>query len=228
MLVRNWMQTNPVTIAGDTLVSEAKRILFENNLHALAVVEEGRLRGLVTRAHCIRAGHFVMRTQSPNEFDFFVTRLKVKDIMVRNPATLQADDTMEHCLLKGRELGVAQFPVMEGGAVIGIISANEIFQLAAHFLGAWEKRSGVTIAPIQVGPGVLGRIVDVVEEAGAVLQAIYPIGREDHAAPGVHPVKRIIVRFHGPDTHAIVTALENAGFQVLEAVDATHRPRRAA
>lgn len=227
MIVRNWMQANPMTIPGDTLVSEAKRLLSENNLHALPVVDGGRLRGLVTRANLLRTGHFVLRTQNPDEFNFFVTRLKVKDIMVRNPATVQAGDTMEHCLLKGQELGVAQFPVMEGEQVVGVISANEIFQLAAHCLGAWERRSGVTLAPVKLGPGVLGRIADVAEAAGAVLQALYPIGRHDAHAETGYPEKRIIIRFHAADVRAVVSALEAAGFPVIESVE-MQRPALAA
>src|SRR3989339_706041 len=100
MTVKHWMQSHPITIPGDTLVSEAKRILSDNNLHALPVVDNGQLRGLVTRANLLRMGHFVMRTQSTDEFNFFVNRLKVRDVMVRNPATVQSDDSMEHCLLK--------------------------------------------------------------------------------------------------------------------------------
>jgi acetoin utilization protein AcuB len=219
MMVRNWMQPNPMTITGDILVSEAKRLLSENNLHALPVVEGGRLRGLVTRANVLRTGHFMLRTQNPAEFDYFVTRLKVKDIMVRNPATVQAADTIEHCLLKGQELGVAQFPVMEGEQVVGVISANEIFQLAAHCLGAGERRSGVTLAPVALGPGVLGRIVAVAEGAGAVLQALYPIGQ--------HNAQKVIVRFHAPDMRPVVSALEAAGFPVVESVE-MQRPALAA
>jgi len=227
MMVRNWMQANPMTIPGDMLVSEAKRLVSENNLHALPVVEGGRLRGLVTRANLLRSGHFVMRTQSAAEFDYFVTRLKVKDIMVRNPATVQASDTMEHCLLKGQDLGVAQFPVVDGEQVVGVISANEIFRLAAQFLGAWERRSGVTLAPVKLGPGVLGRIVDVAEAAGAVLQALYPIGPHDgHSDPG-YPENRVIVRFHARDVAAVVSALEAAGFPVIESVE-MQRPALAA
>ena len=55
---------------------------------------------------------------------------------------------MEQCLLRGQELGVAQFAVVDGEHVVGVISADEIFQLAAHSLGAWERRSGVTLAPL--------------------------------------------------------------------------------
>ena len=219
MMVRNWMQANPMTIASDLLVSEAKRLMSENNLHALPVVDGGRLRGLVTRANLLRTGHFVLRTQNPAEFDYFVARLKVKDIMVRNPATVRASDTMEHCLLKGQELGVAQFPVVDGEHVVGVISANEIFQLAAHCLGAWERRSGVTLAPVKLGPGVLGRIVDVAEAAGAVLQALYPIGRHDTSDGGGFAEKKVIVRFHAPDMGTVVAALEAAGFPVIESVE---------
>ena len=227
MMVRNWMQANPMTITSDTLASEAKRLLSENNLHALPVVDEGQLRGLVTRANLLRMGHFVLRTQDPDEFNFFVTRLKVKDIMVRNPATVEADETMEQCLLRGRELGVAQFPVVDGGQVVGVISANEIFQLAAHCLGAWERRSGVTLAPLELGPGVLGRIADTVEGTGAVLQALYPIGRREAHADAVELKKQVIIRFHAAEVSEVASALEAAGFAVIESVE-THRPALAA
>ncbi|MCC7461618.1 MAG: CBS domain-containing protein [Gammaproteobacteria bacterium] len=141
MQVRNWMQANPITIPSDMLVSEAKRLMSENNLHALPVVDQGRLRGLVTRANLLRTGQFVLRTQDPDEFNFFVTRLKVRDVMVRNPACLQVSDTMNEALRIGEELGVAQFPVLDGGQVVGVISANEVFKLAAHCLNAWEPRA---------------------------------------------------------------------------------------
>ena len=122
MMVRNWMrQPHDHRRHARVRGKPAQR----KRLHALPVVDEGKLRGLVTRANLLRMGHFVLRTQDPDEFNFFVTRLKVKDIMVRNPATVEAGETMEQCLLRGRELGVAQFPVVDGEHVVGVISANE-------------------------------------------------------------------------------------------------------
>ena len=222
MIVRNWMQANPMVVSGDTLLSEAKRILTEHNLHGLPVVDGGRLRGLITRANCLRAAHFALRTQNTDELNFFSTRLKVKDLMVRNPTTIEANDTMEHCLQVGQEHGVAQLPVMDHDQVVGIISANEVFSLAAHFLGAWEKRSGVTLAPLELKPGMIGRITDIVEAAGAEVQAIYPIGKPEDINPQEHHRKRVIVRFHCPNTAIVVKALEDAGFPVIESVQAKH------
>ncbi len=219
MIVRNWMQPDPILVPSDMLVCEAKRILSENCLHALPVVDDGRLRGLVTRANLLRIGQFVMRTQNPDEFNFYATRLRVRDIMLRNPATVRASDTMEHCLRVGRELGVAQLPVMEGEQVVGIISANEIFQLASHLLGAWERRSAVTLAGVTLGPGILGRIVDVVEATDAVVQAVYPVGRDAREGQGDYPQTKVVVRMHAVDSKQVVIALERAGFFVLESID---------
>ncbi len=214
MIVGDWMQKQPMTIGSGMLVADAKRLISENQLHALPVVEHGgRLRGLITRANLLRIGHFVMATQSPDELSFFVTRLRVRDVMVRNPATVAPGDTIAECLRKGRQLGVAQFPVVENEKVVGIISANEIFQLVGHCFGAWERGNGVTLAPLKLAPGVLGEIANAAESAGAILQAIYPIelckkeaGRE----------KSVILRFHAENPAGVVAALAEAGFAVAD------------
>lgn len=224
MLVRNWMQADPITITSDTLVSEAKRLLSDHRLHAIPVVEEGRLRGLVTRANLLRMGQFVLRTQNADEFDFFVKRLRVRDIMLRSPACMQAGDTMEYCLRKGQELGVAQFPVLDGERLVGVISANEIFQLAAHCVGAADGGSGVTLAPMKLGPGVLARVAEVAERAGGVLEGLYPAGREPRASEGEGHARRVIVRFRATDPGAVVRALEAAGFAVVERVAERREP----
>ncbi|WP_332675475.1 CBS domain-containing protein [Aromatoleum sp.] len=222
MIVRNWMQTNPTVLASDTLLSEAKRILSETNLHALPVVDDGRLRGLITRAGCLRAAHSVLRAQHPDEFAYFSNCVKVRDVMVRNPATIDADDTMERCLQVGQEHGVGQLPVLDNGHVVGMISAIEMFSLAAHFLGAWERRSGVTLAPTRIGPGTIGRIADVVEGTGAEVHAIYPISLGPKGVASGDHARKVIVRFHHADTAEVIRALAAAGYEVIESVQAMH------
>jgi acetoin utilization protein AcuB len=223
MLVRDWMRPDPITAPSDMLVSEAKTLLTEHKLPGLPVIDAGRVRGLLTPAHCLRASHFVTRTQDADELAFFETRLKVKDIMVWNPATIEASDTIEHCVQRGRQLGVSQFPVLDAGRLVGIISANEIFSLCTWLLGAWATQSGLTLGPVRLRSGVLGDIVEVAEGAGAVLEAVYPQGRN---APRVElgmPGQRVVIRFRAPDLGAVAGALERAGFPVLETVDASAR-----
>ena len=212
MIVRDWMQPAPLTTVGDTLVSEAKRLMSENNLHALLVVEGERLRGLVTRANLLRMGHFVLRTQNPDEFNFFVTRLKVKDIMVRNPATVQADDTMEHCLELGRQLGVAQFPVLDGSTLVGVISANEIFALAAHCLA--DRPHHDVSAMRRSAPGAYAGPPP--SSYGVAVQSLRPVASARALAED-DPETELVLRFSTRDTAAVLRALETAGFPVARA-----------
>ena len=218
MMVRNWMKRDPTTVTSDTLVSKAKRLLVEHNLRALPVVDDGVLRGMVTRVNCLRAAEHVARTEDPHEFDYFVNRLKVKDLMVRHPIAVEATDTMETCLRKGQDHRVSQFPVIEDGRVVGIVSAAEVFHLAARMLGVWDKWMGLTLAPVPIGPGVLGRVAQIIDQAGATLHSLITVG------PGQDD-RRIVVRFTGGDLEQLVTGLTAAGHQVLEVCTDSQRCR---
>jgi acetoin utilization protein AcuB len=112
---------------------------------------------------------------------------------------------------------------MSGGSVVGLISASEIFALAAHFLGAFERRSGVTLAPMLLTPGAIGRVTDVVEGSGAEVIAIYPIGSGKPPAA----LKKLIVRFHGAGVAAVTDALQQAGYTVVESVENAHAVAKA-
>jgi len=214
MKVRNWMQRDPISVGSDTLVTEAKRILAKYNTNALPVLDDGKLRGVITRVSCLRATEFVTRTQDPNEFNYLINRLKVKDLMVRNPVTLKSSDTMEYALKRGQELKVGQFPVMEDGKVVGLISKTEIFKLAAQFLGAFERWSGITLEPVEICHGQIGRIVAIAESAGANVHSINPVSDETAGR-----TKRVILRFECDscnDLGEVVEAFEAAGYKVLE------------
>jgi phenol phosphorylase subunit delta gamma len=210
MKVGNWMTPNPITVEGDILLSDAKRMLAENNLHAIPVVEDGRLRGLITRANCMRAAQFVSRTQGANEFEYFSKRLKVKDLMVRRPATVNIDDTMESTLHKGQDLRVGQFPVLDGDQVVGIISASEVFKLTAHLLGAWEHWGGISIGPMDVGPETLRRIAEIIEEHDAIIYSLFAV------IDGDKKPNRVVVRLETNDLDEIAANLQRQGFNVME------------
>jgi acetoin utilization protein AcuB len=192
------------------LLAEAYRIFSDQSIRAIPVVEDDALRGLLTRAHCLRAAENVARTQDNHEFDYFTNKLKVKDIMVRNPATIEAADTMEYCLRIGQEDGNSQFPVLDNGKVVGIITATEIFSMAAQIIGAWDNYSGVTLQADTINSEDMNRIASMVDEGGARLQSVYPISVEGEEN------RRIVVRFETDNLDTMVKIFENEGFAVLE------------
>lgn len=192
------------------LLAEAYRIFSDKSVRAMPVVEDGTLRGLLTRAHCLRAVENIARTQDNHEFDYFTNRLKVKDIMVRSPATIEATDTMEYCMRVGQENGNSQFPVLDNGKVVGIITATEIFSMAAQLIGAWDHCSGVTLQVNTDSPVDMNRLATLVDEGGARLQSMYPLRVEGEQH------RRIVVRFETDNLDAMLKIFENEGFAVLE------------
>ena len=143
MILRNWMRKEPVTVTSDSSVLEATRIIAETNLRALPVVDEGQLRGIVTRRDLLGAADLVARTQDMHEVEYYTHRLKIKDLMIRWPKTMTVDDTVEYCMLKGQEEQVSFYPVMDGDQLMGTVSSVEIFRSLAQILGTGEKWRGI-------------------------------------------------------------------------------------
>ena len=115
--------------------------------------------------------------------------------MVRNPATVQACDTMENCLLLGRELGVAQFPVLDGEALVGVISANEIFQLAAHCLSNWQQGRVAPTAP-RLAAGDYARAAR--SDNAVAVQSLRPVTHALTPADGRESETELVLRFGTP------------------------------
>ena len=52
--VEEFMSAHPVTISGDTLVSEAVRVMEEKKISQLVVLEDGRVAGILHFHDCLR------------------------------------------------------------------------------------------------------------------------------------------------------------------------------
>jgi acetoin utilization protein AcuB len=211
MILRNWMERDPVTVGSDTLVADAIALLVEKNLRALPVVDDGTLRGLVTRKDLQGCATAVARAQNEYENEYFLNRLKIKDIMIRMPKTVDSGDTVESCMLKGQEEMVRNFPVTEKGKLVGMISSLELSSALSNILGADEIWCGITLEPMPITSGVIARVSQVVEATGAVIYGVFTM-----RLPGLKE-KRIILRFDGgQDLETVALALQAAGYRIFE------------
>jgi CBS domain-containing protein len=114
--IRNVMRRRKLlTAPPETLVSKAARMMAKRNVGAVVVVAEGQLVGIFTErdiAFRVVACGLEART----------TRLA--DVMTPAPHAVGPDQRFGHALLKMHEGGFRHLPVIEGGKVIGIVSAR--------------------------------------------------------------------------------------------------------
>ncbi len=211
MIIKNWMLPQQISIEPDALAVEAVVLIRENNLKMLPVVEEGRLRGVVHRRDLSEAAQCVSGSGDACEMNYFCNKLKVKDVMVRMPVTISVDDSVEDTLLKGREMMMSTFPVLDEGKVVGVVSDREIFVTLFKLLEAGVgRRVRITLKGVTLEPGTLSDLLKIVDERGGKARAIFTVPEDDEDNV------RVVIRAEAPDPEAVRDGFEEKGYKVLE------------
>ncbi len=148
--VRDIMTPDPVTVSRETSVTDAAKLMAENKVGALPVVDGGKLVGIVTESDLIMQDvklefptyihlldGFIMYPPSTIRFENELKKAvaaTVKDVMTPNPATIGADATIEDVASTLAEREISRLPVIEDGAVVGIVSKHDIVRAIAQGL----------------------------------------------------------------------------------------------
>ncbi|AFM23558.1 CBS domain-containing protein [Desulfomonile tiedjei] len=209
MLVKNWMLPQQFSIPSDALAVEAVTIIRENNLKMLPVVDGGRLRGVVHRRDLSEAAYCVSGSGDVCELNYFCNKLKVKDVMVRMPLTISVDDTVEETLIKGRDMMMSTFPVLDGEKVVGVVSDREIFVTLFKLLEAGQQRLRVTLTDVTLEGGTLSKILRIVDNCGGVARSIFTV-------PEKNGQVRVVLRAECDDPETVRKAFEKDGYRILE------------
>lgn len=105
------------SIPPSTVVLDAIALMAERNIGALPVVQEGKLIGMFTERDYTRKIVLMGRTSRET---------LVGDIMTRDPLSVGPDTTVSECMEIMTENRVRHLPVIEGGALIGILSIGDL------------------------------------------------------------------------------------------------------
>lgn len=105
------------TIAPDAKVIEALRLMAEKEIGALAVVEGGRLAGMISERDYARK----VTLQGKSSHD-----LPVREIMTAKVHTVQPGSTVDECMAMMTEKRVRHLPVLDGDRLCGILSIGDL------------------------------------------------------------------------------------------------------
>lgn len=147
---RDIMTADPLVIAPDAAVTEAAKVMTEEGVGALPVVEGDQLVGLVTEGDLIMQdvkleyptyidllGGFIMYPPATAKFEHELKKAvaaSVADVMTQEPITVQADASIEDVASLLAERDVSRLPVLEGDRLVGIISKHDIVRAIAQGL----------------------------------------------------------------------------------------------
>jgi predicted transcriptional regulator len=105
------------SVSSETTVLEALKIMADQNIGSVMVVDDDQYQGIMTERDYSRK--VILKGKSS-------TDTKVKDIMSRDFPSVNPNDSIEYCMQLMSEKNIRYLPVFEGGKLSGIVSINDL------------------------------------------------------------------------------------------------------
>lgn len=173
MIVKNVMAKNPVCIAPEASVTDAKALMNKHKIGKLPVVDKAnRLVGILTKNDLSKAGPSEATTLDMFEIGYLLSKLTVSKVMNKNVITVAENETVEECarIMVDNQIGCV--PVMDGNVLVGIITESDLFNLFTDMFGARE--SGVRASlKMEDKPGAIANLAEeIARQNGNIISIV--------------------------------------------------------
>jgi CBS domain-containing protein len=126
MKVSEVMNRNLITMRPDGTVYEAAKLMKENNIGSVVIMEGSELKGIVTERDLITRYIAVGDGRRPED-------VKVSEIMTKDPVTIRDNTDIDEAARIMIERNIRRLIVVNyDGRVVGIISSRDILKVAPH------------------------------------------------------------------------------------------------
>ena len=210
MFVKDCMSTNPITITPATPILEALSIMKKNKIRQLPVADNNKLAGLVTERELLTVSPSPASTLSIYEMNYLLSKMLVKDVMVKNPVTVGPSTTIEEAALMMRENKLGSLLVSEGGKLLGIITQTDVFDQLINIFGLRKAGSRIVVET-EDKVGVLADIVDEVRNLGINLLGVAINDKSDQKV-------QIMIRISTANPQELVEKLKQKDFLVTNVI----------
>jgi len=172
MLVKDWMTKTVITIDVKDSMQDAINSLKEYHIPMLPVMKKGELVGIVTDRDLKRASPSDTTTLEVHELLFLISKIKVRNIMTKDPITVPSDFTVEEAAEVFLRKGISGAPVVDQeGQIVGTITKEDLFRVLISLTGV--GRRGIQFAfQIEDHPGTIRELADIIRQYGGRMVSI--------------------------------------------------------
>jgi len=172
MLVKDWMSKTVITIDVKDSMEDAINSLKEYHIPMLPVMKKGELVGIVTDRDLKRASPSDTTTLEVHELLFLISKIKVRNIMTKDPITVPSDFTVEEAAEVFLRKGISGAPVVDQeGQIVGTITKEDLFRVLISLTGV--GRRGIQFAfQIEDHPGTIRELTDIIRQYGGRMVSI--------------------------------------------------------
>jgi acetoin utilization protein AcuB len=202
MKVKSLMIADPITITKKASIQEAIEVMKANSIRHLPVVSQDRgLEGFVTLAD-LKQGLI------PS----MLGDVSLDDLMIRHPISIHPEDDVEVAAQVIYKHKIGGMPVVADGKLVGILTESDILRAFIDMMGILTASSRIDVV-LGDRPEALKQAVQIIHDLGG---DIINVGM---TTPQEETNRTYYFRLSACKTETIKTALEKAGFQVVDTAD---------
>jgi len=133
------MTREPVTLHVDDRLREAAELVLVRRIRHIPVLDEhGRLAGIVTDRDIKRTLPSPLSSAAREEYEAILETTAVGHVMSREPITIEADADVSEAVRILVESRIGGLPVLEGGALVGILTERDALRAYLDLLRALD------------------------------------------------------------------------------------------
>lgn len=204
MLVRDRMTSPVVTIEPRTPLYEALAMMKSRHIRRLPVMKGRRLVGIVTFTDLMRAQPSPATSLAVWEIPALLLKTHVSEIMSKELVTISPTASIEEAAVLMRQHKIGGLPVVEQGALLGIVTESDIFDAFVDLMGLRRGGARLTI-DLERAQG-LDEVVRTVRDCDAEIHSL--------AAYSVNGHREVVLRVDKPYPLHLVQTLTEQGLRV--------------
>ncbi len=210
MLVGERMTRNPVTILDTASIDDGLHLMRERKVRRLPVLDgSGKMVGIVSDKDLLHAAPSPATSLSVYELHYLLAKLSIKQVMSSPVISITPDTPIEGAARIMADNKIGGLPVVENGALAGIITETDVFKVLLELLGARTAGVRMTVKSREA-KGVLAQITRVLADVGANIVSVVA-----YAGP-IASEPRIMFKLTDVDAEVARKALEQAGIAVVD------------
>jgi acetoin utilization protein AcuB len=212
MRIEEIMTKDVITVNPETKLLDAQKMMMANNIRRLPVVDHGKLVGIITEHDLNESTPSRMNPMGAQQLHYMLSKMKVKDVMKKNPITVSPYTPFEDALRIGQEKKIGSFPVVEDGKLVGITTESDIVRFLIHALGIGKEGSRITITELKKTLEQLEKIISIINQNKTKILSMLVLPRRKKAD------WMVALRLDTNNPKTIIQHLKKEGFHVTWAI----------
>ncbi len=209
MYIGRIMHTNLITIGPDTSLVEAKKVMDENPIeHLLVVDKEGKLLGILSDRDLKQYWASPATTLSHHELAYLLEQVRADMVMGKTVITVTPDMTVERAAFVMQVNNISALPVEENGKLVGIITPTDVMGVLLNAIGMSDASVRLAVF-VKDSIGTLAKLTHSLQEQEVNIQSVFSWPIREY--PGI---TQLVFRFSHSDKQKAIQSLEKEGFKV--------------